>query len=294
MTRAGMEEPQADYRRAIDREIGAWLGEETEQLSEFYDMMRYQLGLVDENVAHAPTGGQMRPGPRRADARWISLLCLATCEAVGGSVRDAVRAAAAIELLASWFRIHRSIEQHDESPGRPSLWKLWGEPQAINTGDGMFPLAGRAILEAADDPEMVLTLARELADASLVHMEGQHMDLTFESRQDVTPGEYMQMLELCMGVLSGYSAWAGATIGGAGREAGRELRVFGSHLGVAWQIHQEIESGPDIGGTAPALLTEEHARLYLDQSLEALERAHLEPSRHDSLETFARQLVPLR
>lgn len=282
------------YQRAIDEELVRWLGPQLQRPDGFYDMMRYQFGLVDYDLSH----------PRQTDERSIEpLLCLLACQAVGEHWRAAVRAAAAIELLAGWFQIHRDIEVHDPMvQGRSTLWARWGEPQAINSGDGLFPIAGLAILEAGSDAEISLALARELAQTAVTYMEGQYIDLTSAKRHDVTAEDYLTTLNLRVGALFGYSVWAGAMIAGAGEDARRELRSFGSELGLAWHIRHQVAARSRSNGTAmdsdqnqkelfPVLLTEIDARQHADLALAALQRAHLETAGLQQLEAFARELV---
>jgi hypothetical protein len=97
----------------------------------------------------------------------------------------------------------------------------------------------------------------------------------------------------------GYSVWAGAVIGGAGDKAQHELRCFGSELGTAWGIREEIErlsSLPRDKDTAQTqnpgsgLLIDSASR-YLNRGLDALRRADLGPSSERQLEALARELV---
>ena len=73
------------------------------------------------------------------------MLCLLACSEVGGDPAQALPAAAGIELLHNFSLIHDDIEDGDEvRRHRPTVWKVWGMPQAINVGDGMFTLAFQA------------------------------------------------------------------------------------------------------------------------------------------------------
>lgn len=291
------------YERAINQEITRWIG--AGHPSGLYDMMRYQLDLVGGDLEcnrHPP-----RPG---------SLLCVLTCQAVGGSEGEAIGAAAAIELLCGWFQIHRDIEEQTPAsragqpgPGsRPALWTRSGYPQAINTGDGMFSLAGQVTLAAVDNPEIALALTRELTDTSLSHMEGRHRELALRGQQpaswrqaSVTPETYLETIELTAGAVMGYSAWAGAVIGGAGEDTGNELRRFGAALGVAWRVRDEITSmhsrEPLSTDTEPkmvlaSLLDSGVIERSRDAAIAALHRANLGIA-GSRLEAFARELAPL-
>lgn len=290
MARSAVETMHAEYGRLIDERIASWLCPTPERPDGFYVMMRYQLGLVDEDLSPVAPGEEKRLCP---------LLCLLTCQAVAGSCREAVSAAAAIELLWSWLCVHIDLEVHEpRHDGRKALWELWGDAQAINAGDGLFPLAGRQMLEAAGSPAMSLQLARELATTAVALMEGQHLELSPGRGQELTAGDRLRVIRLKRGALTGYSAWAGAVVGGAGEETRRALHTFGLELGTAWEILDEMPGPPCTSGREqrrePRVhLTAAHARLHLEGALAALERAGLATSGHQQVEAFARDLMRL-
>ena len=90
--------------------------------------------------------------------------CLLACAEVGGDVEQAVPAAAALELLHNFSLIHDDIEDGDEMRRhRATVWRMWGVPQAINAGDGMFALAFAAMQRLHDRgvrPETTLAALR--------------------------------------------------------------------------------------------------------------------------------------
>ena len=102
---------------------------------ELGEMITYQLGWAGKDAGPEAEGKQIRP-----------LLVLLAADAAGGNWQAALPAAAAVELIHNFSLIHDDIE--DNSPlrrGRPTIWKLWGEAQAINTGDAMFALANLSL-----------------------------------------------------------------------------------------------------------------------------------------------------
>jgi geranylgeranyl diphosphate synthase type I len=198
-------------------------------------MMRYHLGWADESLSPvaAPVGKRLRP-----------LICLLTAEAFGGRSEAALPAAVSLELLHNFTLIHDDIEDGDAlRHHRPTVWKLWGEPQAINAGDGMHVLAYLALLDLAArgiPAERVVSLAGRLARTSLVITEGQHLDLAFERREDVTPAEYLDMIARKSAALLGCAAAMGAEIAGASSDVCAALEQFGVDLGVGFQIRDDI------------------------------------------------------
>ncbi len=232
-----------------------------------YAMMHYHLGWADEALqpSTVTSGKRIRP-----------LLCLMACEAVGGNPVDAVPAAAAVEILHNFSLVHDDIEDGDETRRhRPTLWALWGVPQAINVGDGMFALAYTALLRAgrraaSDAPSpaahAALAATELFSQACIKLTEGQHLDLSFEERLDVSASEYLQMIEGKTAALIAGSASLGARFGGADLRQERLLGSFGRNLGLAFQIQDDIlgiwgRPGAD-GGKRQATISYDARRVF--------------------------------
>lgn len=206
-----------------------------ELLRGFYGMLSYHLGFVDERLqpirAHA--GKRVRP-----------ILTLLTAEGSGGAAAQALPAAVAIELVHNFSLIHDDVE--DGSPlrrHRPTVWRLWGIPQAVNAGDAMFTLAHQALLDLVDlgvPSERVLHAIRRFEETCLALTEGQYLDMAFEARESVTESEYLQMIERKTGALLSFAAEAGALIAGACERDVLAYRRFGAALGRAFQIRDDV------------------------------------------------------
>jgi hypothetical protein len=175
------------YRAAIDTELRAVLDD---RQSPLYDMMRYHLGWVDEqgNPIKASPGKALRP-----------TLCLLACEAVGGAWYKALPAAAGMELLHNFSLIHDDVQDDDrERRHRPTVWSIWGKPQAINAGDALATIAGLALIGLAQrgvPAAKQLLTTRLMYEACLTTIEGQYLDISYESRFDVVVGDYLEMIE---------------------------------------------------------------------------------------------------
>lgn len=200
-----------------------------------YGMMHYHMGWVDATFQPVtlPAGKRLRP-----------LLCLMACEAVGGETKQATPAAAALEILHNFSLVHDDIEDGDEMRRhRPTVWKLWGAPQAINAGDAMFALAFAAMQrlpERGVAPETTLAALRIFTETCVALTEGQHLDMSFEQRDCVTVDEYLRMIRGKTAALIGASVAIGGLIGGATPEADKSLRHFGQSIGLAFQIQDDI------------------------------------------------------
>jgi geranylgeranyl diphosphate synthase type I len=201
----------------------------------FYGMMHYHMGWANEQFEAVPgnSGKRIRP-----------LLCLLACSAAGGDWSSALPAAAAIEILHNFSLVHDDIE--DASPtrrGRATAWNLWGEPQAINTGDGMFALAHLAMARLAErgvDSAVVVRALRRFDETCVQLTQGQYADMSFETRPSVTVDEYVSMITGKTAVLVSLSAELGALIAGAGDARVDHFARFGLDLGLAFQMLDDL------------------------------------------------------
>jgi hypothetical protein len=176
---------------AIDEEIRDVLAQAEPALQPFYGMMLYHLGLDMDR----PGGGKrMRP-----------LICVLVYEALAGDPQAMLPAAAALELLHNFTLIHDDIEDHDPTRHhRPTVWSVWGVPQAINTGDGMYAasrLAVQRLRERSFPSERILDFACLIDQACVRVCEGQFLDITFEDRTDITVDRYRAMAAKKTGAL---------------------------------------------------------------------------------------------
>ena len=199
-----------------------------------YDVLRYHLGFLD---------AELRPVRSVAGKRIRPRLVTLVASAAGGDWRVAIHAAAAIELLHNFTLIHDDIQ--DQSPlrrHRPTVWSLWGIPQAINAGDAMFAVAHLALNRSAlagVPPETTLQLSTALHQTTLRIVEGQTLDLSFETRADVTAAEYVRMIGGKTSAITRLACWAGALLAGADETTAHAIGEFGFSLGVGFQVQDD-------------------------------------------------------
>ncbi len=223
------------YILHIESEMRDCLSTPDPALAGYYGMLNYHLGWADEHFA--PT-----PASRHAGKRIRPVLCLLACQSAQGDALQAIPAAAALELLHNFSLIHDDIE--DNSPtrrGRPSVWALWGVPQAINSGDGMYSIAHMALgrLSRRGVPAERALAVRAIFDrACMALTHGQYLDLSFESRERVSVDEYITMVSGKTSALIGAATAIGATL--AGSDAASHYETFGRELGLAFQIQDDV------------------------------------------------------
>lgn len=203
-------------------------------------MGRYHLGWRDSSGA--PTSPAVRRSAQGKHLRpALAFLC---CAATGGRMQSAAPLAAAIELLHNFTLIHDDIQ--DRSPNRrhrATVWRVWGDGQAINAGDALFAAAHLALFRLSDrgvPPETVLRLATAFQRMTLDIVRGQVLDLGFEGRDDVTPDDYLTMIRGKTAAILRFAAWAGALIAGADEATAGRYGEFGEALGLGFQLRDDM------------------------------------------------------
>jgi geranylgeranyl diphosphate synthase type I len=194
-------------------------------------MVAYHMGWADEagRELSVKTGKLIRPS-----------LCLWACSACGSDVPSALPVAAAIEWFHNFTLVHDDIQDGDRRRhGRETVWSLWGVPQAINAGDAMQTLAFASIAKDSAYPERGLRAVAAIADAGLVVIEGQCLDLELEGDLDATLRDYLRMVAAKTGALLAASLEAGAITGGADNRVASLFRRAGYLLGTAFQIRDD-------------------------------------------------------
>jgi geranylgeranyl diphosphate synthase type I len=173
-----------------------------------------------------------------------SSLCLLSCQAAGGDTSQVIPAAAAVELIHNFSLIHDDIEDaSDERHHRPTVWKLWGQSQAINAGDAMFTLAYLALLKLKERGiayEKIASSTNMLSLACLELCEGQCLDVEYENRLDITIEDYLDMAAQKTAALFAVSTALGAYLGSEDSKLVDFFHLFGKELGIAYQIYDDI------------------------------------------------------
>jgi geranylgeranyl diphosphate synthase type I len=223
------------YLPALQAEMQAVITPSGRDLHDLYGFLHYHLGWADE---------QLRPAGGRAGKRLRPLFCLLCCEGCGGDWERALPAAAAVELLHNFSLIHDDIEDGDTARrGRPTVWALWGMPHALNAGDALHALAHLALLRLSSRglPDDTVLAALRLFDTTCLRLtEGQFLDIRFESQNDVTSQAYLRMVEGKTAALVATSCQLGALVADAPPGQRESVRTFGHHLGLAFQIQDDI------------------------------------------------------
>lgn len=147
--------------------------------------------------------------------------------------------AAGIETYHNFTLLHDDLmDNADMRRGKPVVHKKWNENTAILSGDAMLILSYQFMMNQCP-PEHVQEVMEIFSRTALEVCEGQQWDMEFESRNDVTVGEYIEMIRLKTSVLLAAALKIGAVLGGASSADAQRLYDFGIRMGLAFQLQDD-------------------------------------------------------
>lgn len=222
-----------DMQTAIETALNDHLPESSELAPRLVEAMRY-----------AVLGGGKRIRP---------LLTCATATSLGAALDHALTPACAVEFLHAYSLIHDDLPSMDDDDlrrGRPSCHKAFDEATAILAGDALQALAFECVsgaqgLSAETRIEMAGTLARSVGHAGMVG--GQALDMAATGR-GLELDQLRSMHSAKTGALISVSVRLGVLIAGNG--AVPDLDAFGEHLGLAFQVVDDLL---DVTGSTESL-----------------------------------------
>lgn len=186
---------------------------------ELYEPIRYMLELG---------GKRMRP----------ALLLMAN-EMFGGKFESAIGPALGIEVFHNFTLLHDDIM--DKAPLRrsqPTVHTRWNNDIAILSGDTMFVRSCQLMMQTS--PALQAEVLSDFFKTAIEVCEGQQLDMNFEHQSTVSIADYIEMIRLKTAVLLGCSLRIGARLGGASTEDANRLYDFGTSLGIAFQLHDDL------------------------------------------------------
>jgi farnesyl diphosphate synthase len=159
---------------------------------------------------------------------------------------NAVRAAAAIEVLHTYSLVHDdlpSMDNDDLRRGRPTTHRAFDEATAILAGDGLLTIAFEILSHPATHAsadvrcELISNLAQAAGSNGMIG--GQMIDMK-AAEQPLTAEQVMLLQRLKTGALFEFSCEAGAILGQAGKEHRDRMRSYAQDFGLAFQITDDL------------------------------------------------------
>ena len=182
-----------------------------------YDPIRYILSIG---------GKRIRP-----------LLMLMGYNLYRDDVDPIINNALALETYHNFTLLHDDLmDKSDMRRGNPTVHKKWNDNTAILSGDTMLIMAYELFNKGMKNDAAWTAFI----EATLGVCEGQQYDIDFETRNDVTEAEYMEMIRMKTSLLLGYALKIGAMLGGGDQEDVENLYKFGEKMGLAYQLQDDL------------------------------------------------------
>lgn len=147
--------------------------------------------------------------------------------------------ACALETYHNYTLLHDDLmDNADVRRGMPTVHRKWDANTAILSGDSMLVLAYSRMAEC--DAGKLPEVLRLFTETALEIGEGQQYDMEFETRNDVTEAEYIEMIRLKTSVLLACAMKIGAILADASDEDARCLYKAGERIGLAFQLQDDL------------------------------------------------------
>jgi geranylgeranyl diphosphate synthase type II len=261
--------------------------------------------LPGEKIKPATIHKAMRYSIFAGGKRMRPAVLLAAAEACGGSEKDALPLACAVECIHTYSLIHDDLPCMDDDDlrrGRPTSHKVFGEGVAVLAGDALLTIAFEILAQAVETPRYkTAALIRELAVASGSQwlIGGQVADLEGEGKKITGAG--LKYIHRCKtAALLTASIRLGAMSANASAARLKNLTDFGQALGLAFQVIDDIldvtqtteKLGKTAGKDVAATKATYPAIFGLERSREEAHRLTL--AAHAALKPFGKQGATLR
>jgi geranylgeranyl diphosphate synthase type II len=293
----------------VIKSIETYLSEKRKAIEDHLGTMIARLNspqILQASMAYSLKAGGKRLRP---------ILLLAVIEALGGNPEKGMAAACSLEMLHTYSLIHDDLPAMDDDDlrrGKPTNHIQFGEATAILAGDGLLTYSFECLsVSESLEPELKIKLITELAKAAGPEgmVGGQVSDLEAEGKL-ISLEDLESIHRRKTGRLLSYAVKAGALIGGASDHQLAALERYADHLGVAFQIKDDILDiegdeeaiGKPIGSdlereknTYPSLLTLNGAKQAMEshysQALQLLKDADLKASYLEEITRYTIQRI---
>ena len=200
----------------------------------FHFPIKYALGIInlDKSKTIIKPGKSIRP-----------LLCITTYSASKIHNSKFIQPSLSLEYIHNFSLIHDDIQDNDEfRHNKPTVWKVWGKPKALTFGNILHNLAYLKLSREQTElsKEQVIKISQILNSATLEMIEGQYLDIHFETEKNITENQYLNMISKKTGALLSASVNIGSIIGNYKTKDMHILNKFSESLGYLFQITDDI------------------------------------------------------
>ncbi|MGY6650015.1 polyprenyl synthetase family protein [Wenyingzhuangia sp. IMCC45574] len=200
----------------------------------FLSFLEDQVQIKEPSNLYKPVDYILKLGGKRIRP----LLVLMSLHAFGKDFKKGLNAAMAVEVFHNFTLLHDDIM--DDAPlrrGKETVHEKWDVNTAILSGDAMMIMANQylEVYEAGIYKKLMQLFQKTAIEVC----EGQQYDVDFETRNDVTVDEYIEMIRLKTSVLVAAALEMGAIIAEASNKEAKAFYQFGLNLGLAFQLQDD-------------------------------------------------------
>ena len=202
--------------------------------------------MVDDTIANLPL--EREPQGLYAPIRYVlslggkrirPVLMLMAYNLYHDDVKPCLMPAIGIETFHNFTLLHDDLMDRAEvRRGKTCVHRKWNDNTAILSGDNMLVLAFHYMTQC--DEAKMPAIMRIFTKTATEIDEGQQYDIDFETRNDVTEAEYIEMIRLKTSVLLACALQIGATLAGAPEQEALSLYRYGECLGLAFQLQDDF------------------------------------------------------
>tara|TARA_A100001037_G_scaffold306712_1_gene354412 strand:+ start:21574 stop:22581 length:1008 start_codon:yes stop_codon:yes gene_type:complete len=201
---------------------------------ELYFPIQYALGIknLDNSETKNRPGKSIRP-----------LICILIYTAASIDPTKFIETSLSLEYIHNYSLIHDDIQDNDEfRHNKPTIWKIWGKDKALIIGNMLNNIAyiqmtnGEKILSK----KQITDISQVLNQATLEMIEGQYLDIHFETKKTISEKEYLNMISKKTGALLQASVIIGSIIGNYNYKDVSILKKFSESLGYLFQITDDV------------------------------------------------------
>lgn len=201
--------------------------------------------------------------------------------------------ACALETYHNYTLLHDDLmDNADVRRGKPTVHRKWNANAAILSGDTMQVLAYQRLAQCDEDklPELL----HLFTETALQIGEGQQYDMEFETRDDVTEEEYIEMIRLKTSVLLACATKMGALLADASKQDTQQLYCFGELVGLAFQLQDDlldVYGDPQVFGKAIGgdITSNKKTYMLINAFLHANDKQRAELTHWTTVNDFDRQ-----
>jgi len=226
----------------------------------FEEYLASKVKLIDKTLHKLMPPGTARPAALHSAMRYAvftrgkrirPVVCMAVCSACGGNEDDVLLPAASLELFHSYTLIHDDLPCMDNDVirrGKPSVFVVYGEANALLAGDALQALAFETISRSLPPPgyspnQFVIELARVAGSKGVVG--GQVEDLIAQNKKKISRTDMEFIHKHKTAHLFRTASRIGAITAGARKNILRAMDRYGYSLGMVFQLTDDILDSRD-------------------------------------------------